>query len=41
MLLALRLDAARVGGEEYGKILVALSPTRLTDGGGYNALIGA
>ena len=40
MLLALRLDGARVGTEEYGKILVALSPTRLTDGGGYNALIG-
>lgn len=41
MLLALRLDAAPGGRREYGKILVALSPTRLTDGGGYNALIGA
>ena len=41
MLLALRLDWARVGGQDYGRILVALSPTRLTDGGGYSALIGA
>ena len=41
MLLALRLDGARIGMQEYGNILVALSPTRLSDGGGYNALIGA
>ena len=41
MLLALRLDGAQVGKEEYGRILVALSPTPLTDGGDYNALIGA
>lgn len=40
MLLALRLDGARVGGEDYGALLLALSPTRLTDGGGYCALIG-
>ena len=40
MLLALRLDGARVGTEDYGKLLLALSPTRLTDGGGYHALIG-
>lgn len=40
MLLALRLDSARIGTEEYGRLLLALSPTRLTDGGGYNALIG-
>ncbi|WP_130871238.1 sigma-E processing peptidase SpoIIGA [Intestinimonas massiliensis (ex Afouda et al. 2020)] len=41
MLLALRLDGARVGGEEWGKLLLALSPTPLSDGGGYCALIGA
>ena len=40
MLLALRLDGARVGTEDYGKLLLALSPTRLTDGGSYSALIG-
>ena len=40
MLLALRLDGARVGTEDYGRLLLALSPTRLTDGGGYSALIG-
>ena len=41
MLLALRMDSVKVGGEDYGKILVALSPTRLSDGGGYSALVGA
>ena len=41
MLLALRVDSVKVGGEDYGKILVALSPTRLSDGGGYSALVGA
>lgn len=41
MLLALRLDGARVGEEDYGGILVALSPNCLSDGGGYSALIGA
>lgn len=41
LLLALRLDRVRVGEEDYGPLLVALSPTRLTDGGGYCALIGA
>ena len=40
MLLALRLDGARVGTEDYGKLLLALSPTPLSDGGGYSALIG-
>lgn len=40
MLLALRLDCVVVGGEDYGGILVALSPTRVSDGGGYSALIG-
>lgn len=41
MLLALRLDGATVGEEEYGGLLVALSPNRLSDGGGYSVLIGA
>lgn len=40
LLLALRLDGAKIGTEDYGKLLVALSPTRLSDGGGYSALIG-
>ena len=40
MLLALRLDGAKVGTEDCGQLLLALSPTRLTDGGGYCALIG-
>ena len=40
MLLALRLDGAEVGGEDYGRLLLALSPTPLSDGGGYSALIG-
>ena len=31
----------RVGREDYGAILVALSPTPVSDGGGYSALIGA
>ena len=38
--LALRLDGAKVGTEDYGRLLLALSPTPLTDGGGYSALIG-
>ncbi len=41
MLLALRMDGVKVGEVDYGGILVALSPTRLSDGGGYSALIGA
>ena len=41
LLLAVRLDQVRVGREDYGSILVAISPTRLSDGGGYSALIGA
>lgn len=40
MLLALRLDGATVGTEDWGRLLLALSPNRLTDGGGYCALIG-
>ena len=41
LLLAVRVDDARVGKEDYGPILVALSPTPVSDGGGYHALIGA
>lgn len=41
LLLAVRVDEATIGGENYGPILVALAPGRLSDGGGYNALIGA
>jgi len=41
LLLAVKVDSAKVGNEDYGPILVALSPTPLSDGGGYNALIGA
>jgi len=41
LLLAVRVDSAAVGGEDYGSILVALSPTPVSDGGGYSALIGA
>ena len=40
MLLSLRLDGARVGREDYGTLLVALSPNRLSEGGGSSALIG-
>ena len=39
-LRARRLDDARVGAEDYGGILVALSPNPVSDGGGYSALIG-
>lgn len=41
LLLAVRLDKAVVDGQDYGSILLALSPGPLTDGGGYTALIGA
>ncbi len=41
VLLAVKVDGAKVGGEDYGSILVALSPTPVSDGGGYSALIGA
>ena len=40
MLLALRVDRARHGPWEYRNCLTALSPTPLSDGGGYCALIG-
>ena len=41
LLLAVRVDGVRVGDRDYGSILVALSPTPVSDGGGYSALIGA
>ena len=41
LLLAVRLDGAKVGGREWKGLLLALSPTPVADGGGYSALIGA
>lgn len=41
LLLAVRSDGVTVGEEDLGDILVALSPTPVSDGGGYSALIGA
>ena len=40
MLLALRVRQVRVDGRPLGRLLVALSPTPVDDGGGYQALIG-
>ena len=40
LLLALRVDRANCGGGEVRDCLTALSPTPLSDGGGYSALIG-
>lgn len=40
LLLAVKADSVVVGGADYGSILVALSPTPVSDGGGYQALIG-
>ncbi len=39
-LLAVRADRVSVGKQEYGGLLVALSPTPVSDGGGYGALFG-
>ena len=41
MLLAVRLDRVLVDGEDRGPMLAALSPTPVSDGGGYRALLGA
>ena len=41
MLLAVRLDGATVDGREQGAVLAALSPTPVSDGGAYRALVGA
>lgn len=40
LLLAVRMDQAVLGGRELKGLLVALSPTPVSDGGGYQALIG-
>lgn len=40
LLLAVRADRVTVGGKDRGSMLVALSPTPVSDGGGYRALIG-
>ena len=40
LLLAVRADGLELDGEGLGPALVALSPTPVSDGGGYRALIG-
>lgn len=40
LLLAVKADSVVVGARDYGSILVAFSPTPVSDGGGYQALIG-
>ena len=40
LLLAVRMDALELNGRRRGPVLVALSPTPVSDGGGYKALIG-
>lgn len=41
MLLCFTADNVRIGDTDYGPITVALSPTPVSDGGGYTALWGA
>ncbi len=41
LLLAVRVDSLELNGQGRGPVLVALSPTPVSDGGGYQALIGA
>ena len=41
LLLAVRVDGLEAGGQKKGPVLVALSPTPVSDGGGYQALVGA
>lgn len=41
LLLAVRLDNVRLNGQDRGPMLVALSPTPVSDGGGYRALVGS
>ena len=41
LLLAVRVDRMELDGQRIGPMLVALSPTSVSDGGGYQALIGA
>ena len=40
LLLAVRADSVNIGTQNCGRILVALSPTPVSDGGAYQALIG-
>lgn len=40
LLLAVRADELELNGQGRGPVLVALSPTTVSDGGGYQALIG-
>lgn len=40
LLLAVRADSLELDGQKRGPVLVALSPTPVSDGGGYQALIG-
>lgn len=40
LLLAVRADGLELNGKGQGPVLVALSPTPVSDGGGYQALIG-
>ena len=39
-IINLRVDEARLGEQDVGPLLVALSPTPVSDGGGYRALVG-
>lgn len=41
LLLAVRVDSLELDGRRSDSVLVALSPTPVSDGGGYQALIGA
>ena len=41
LLLAVRVDSVTVGAVDQGRALVALSPTPVSDGGAYCALVGA
>ena len=40
LLLAVKADGLELNGKERGSLLIALSPTPVSDGGGYQALIG-
>ena len=40
LLLAVRVDDLELDGRRRGPVLVALSPTPVSDGGGYQALVG-
>ena len=41
ILLAVKIDSLTLNGKQTGVKLVALSPTEVSDGGGYRALVGA